>query len=54
MKQPKALTRSEKERLSSKHLDPDKYVKILENAEVIIFQKKEDIGSEHGQIILKK
>ncbi len=45
MKNPKKLTRNQKEKLSKKHLDPREYVMIKEDAYTFTVQKKDMIGT---------
>jgi hypothetical protein len=54
MKNPKKLTRNQKEKLSKKHLDPDEFVMIREDAYTFTVQKKSKLGTEENIIVLNK
>jgi hypothetical protein len=54
MKNPKKLTRSQKEKLSKKHMDASNYLLIKEDATTFTVQKKDKIGTEESMITLNK
>lgn len=54
MKNPKKLTRTQKEKLSKKHLDATEYVMINEDAYTFTVQKKSKIGTNEDIITLNK
>ena len=54
MKNPKKLTRNQKQKLSRKHLDPDDYVVIKEDNFTYTVQLKSKIGTEENKITFDK
>jgi hypothetical protein len=54
MKNPKKLTRTQKEKLTRKKLDATKYVVVEEDAYTFTVQEKEKVRTSEGLIILKK
>ena len=54
MKNPKKLTRTQKEKLTKKHLDASEYVMIKEDAYTFTVQKKSKIGTSENIIEFSK
>lgn len=55
MKNPKKLTRSQKEKLSKKHIeDPNEYVMVSEDAYTFTVQKKDKLGPSHEMMTFSK
>lgn len=54
MKNPKKLTRTQKEKLTRKHLDANDYVMIKEDAYTFTVQKKDKVGTEESIIVFDK
>lgn len=54
MKNPKKLTRTQKEKLTKKHLDASEYVMVTEDAYTFTVQKKSKIGTTEDKITFSK
>lgn len=54
MKNPKKLTRNQKEKLTKKHLDANEYCMIKEDAYTFTVQKKSKIGTTEDIITFNK
>ena len=54
MKNPKKLTRSQKEKLTKKHIDANEYVVVYEDCIIFTVQKKDKVGTEEGKIVFSK
>ena len=54
MKNPKKLTRNQKEKLSKKHVDASEYVLIWEDVDTFTVQKKSKIGTDEGKMTFNK
>lgn len=54
MKNPKKLTRTQKEKLTKKHVDASEYCMIKEDAYTFTVQKKSKIGTEEGIMTFNK
>lgn len=54
MRNPKKLTRTQKEKLTRKHLDATEYVMIREDAYSYTVQKKSKLGTEEDKITFDK
>ena len=54
MKNPKKLTRTQKERLTKKHLDAKEFVMIEEDAFTYTVQKKNKIGTNEDKYTFDK
>jgi hypothetical protein len=54
MKNPKKLTRAQKEKLTKKHLDASSYVLIAEDAYTFTVQKKYKVGTDEDKITFSK
>jgi hypothetical protein len=54
MKNPKKLTRNQKEKLTKKHLDASEYCMIKEDAYTFTVQKKSKIGTTEDIITFNK
>jgi hypothetical protein len=54
MKNPKKLTRSQKEKLTKKHMEPSEYVLISEDAYTFTVQKRSKIGTSEEMMTLNK
>ena len=54
MKNPKKLTRTQKEKLTKKHIDATEYVMIKEDAYTFTVQKKSKIGTTENIMTFNK
>lgn len=54
MKNPKKLTRRQKEKLTKKHLDASEYVMIAEDTYTFTVQKKSKISTTEDKITFSK
>ena len=54
MKNPKKLTRAQKEKLTKKHLDSTEYVLLKEDNDTFTVQKKSKMGSNEGILTFHK
>jgi hypothetical protein len=54
MKNPKKLTRTQKEKLTKKHVDATEYVMVSEDAYTFTVQKKSKIGTNEGKMTFNK
>jgi hypothetical protein len=54
MKNPKKLTRTQKEKLSRKHIDASEYVMIKEDAYTFTVQKKDKVGTDKDIMVFNK
>lgn len=54
MKNPKKLTRTQKEKLTRKHLDATEFVMIAEDAFTYTVQKKSKLGTDEDKYTFDK
>lgn len=54
MKNPKKLTRAQKEKLSKKGFDATEYVLITEDTNTFTVQKKSKLGTKNGLLVFHK